>query len=180
VQWEARAERARRAGEPPPPRPSLVPNLLLLHLEPAAYLLKALSSVRTADLEQALLLLPFDAVQKLFARLLPLLPSAPHAELMARCILFLLKVHHKAIVANRPMLQLLHDLDASLRARLEREQATIGYNLSGLRFLRSELERHTSTSLFEDSLNARRAQPAATTAELRRRTAARKQRKKKS
>ena len=76
---------AKRSGGQSPKRPALVPNLMLLNLDEGAYLLKALSSVRAAELDQALLLLPFDAVRKLLQRLLPLLAAAPHAELMARC-----------------------------------------------------------------------------------------------
>jgi U3 small nucleolar RNA-associated protein 12 len=74
--------------------PVLVPNMLLLGLDAGGYLLKALTSVRAAELEQALLLLPFDAVRRLLERLLPLLPTAPHIELLARSILYTLRVHH--------------------------------------------------------------------------------------
>ena len=41
--------------------PKLVPNLLLLGLEPQAYLLKAISSVRASELDQATLLLEHQA-----------------------------------------------------------------------------------------------------------------------
>ena len=54
-----------------------------------------------AQLEQALLLLPFDAAKSMLGRLLPMLPSAPPAELVSRCVLFLVKMHHKQIVLDR-------------------------------------------------------------------------------
>jgi len=177
-QWELRAAAAAASGAQPPKEPALVPNLLLLNLDEGAYLLKALASVRPGELDQALLLLPFDAVHKLLKRLLPLLLAAPHAELMARCVLFLLKVHHKTIVSNRSLLQLLHKLDRALRGRLEREQATLGYNLAAMRFVRSSVEQASATAFFDDALAVKHAAPEASTAELRRRTAARKQRKK--
>ena len=63
----------------------------------------------------------------LLKRLLPLLGAAPPIELMTRCVLFLLKVHHKAIVANAGLVSLLHPLDAALKARLASEQKVVGY-----------------------------------------------------
>ena len=66
--------------------------MLLLGLSEGAYLLKALAQVRAAELEQALLLLPYSAACELLERLLPLLEEAPPAELMTRCVLFVLKV----------------------------------------------------------------------------------------
>lgn len=51
-QWEQRAAAAARVGEAPPKRPQLVPNMMLLNMQPGPYLLHALSSVRAAELEQ--------------------------------------------------------------------------------------------------------------------------------
>eukprot|EP00962_Isochrysis_galbana_P010556 scaffold2921_cov124-Isochrysis_galbana.AAC.4 len=150
------------------PQPVLVPNLLLLNLSPSAYLLRALGGVRTAELEQALLLLPFDAVRGLLTRLLPLLEAEAPIELMARCVLYLLRVHHKAIVANRSLLEVLQPLAAALHGRVARERATLGYNLAALGFVKRAVERAGSGSFFD-----RAAAPTPSVAELRRRTAAR-------
>jgi U3 small nucleolar RNA-associated protein 12 len=151
------------------PRPALVPNLLLLNLSPSAYLLRALGGVRSAELEQALLLLPFDAVRGLLTRLLPLLEAEAPIELMARCVLYLLRVHHKAIVANRSLLETLQPLATALHARVARERATLGYNLAALGFVKRAVERAGGGGFFERGREA----PAASVAELRRRTAAR-------
>ena len=97
-QWESRGAAAAALGgstelaQGPGKRPALVTNLLLLGLSEGAYLLKALGLVRAAELEQALLLLPYGAACELLQRLLPLLEEAPPAELMTRCVLFVLKV----------------------------------------------------------------------------------------
>ncbi|KAL3894860.1 MAG: hypothetical protein SGPRY_013689 [Prymnesium sp.] len=177
-QWEQRAAAAARVGEAPPKRPQLVPNMMLLNMQPGPYLLHALSSVRAAELEQALLLLPFDAVEKLLTRLQALIDTAPQIELMARCVLFLLKVHHKTVVAHGSMIELLHRLDSSLRARLEREQSVIGYNMAAMRHIRAALELKGATPFFEEVLAKRQEEAGESTAELRRKTVARKQRKK--
>ena len=146
-QWRVRLQLAKAKDDPPPKRPVLVPNMLLLGLDQGGFLLKSLSSIRSSEVEQALLLLPFETVSRLLGRLLPLLASAPHAELMTRCVLFLLKVHHKTIVANRSMLLLLQRLDSAVRTRIESEQATIGYNLAAMRFVKGAVEQESSRGL---------------------------------
>ena len=68
-------------------------------------------------LEQALLLLPFGAAAELLTRLAPLLEAAAPAELMTRCVLFLLNVHHKQLTASSGMVALLHRIDGALGGR---------------------------------------------------------------
>jgi len=181
--WRARQERAKGgrgsmgvgvaepAGAADAKMPVLVPNMLLLGMDQGSYLLKALSSVRTTELEQALLLLPFESARLLLQRLLPLLPSQPPIELMSRCTLFLLKVHHKQIIGSRQLLTLLHELDNALRSRLAAEQATVGYNLAAMRFMRQSLESKAEARFFQAALEGR--QSGESLGELRRKTAAR-------
>ena len=58
--------------------PVLALNMLLLGLDEGAYLLKAISSVRSTELEQAMLLLPFESACALLERLLPLAKRPAH------------------------------------------------------------------------------------------------------
>ena len=179
AKWLARQPQGQLAGdgaaggaaEAVGKEPLLVPNMLLLGLDDGAYLLKALSSVRATELEQALLLLPFDATTSLLRRLLPLVPSAAPIELMAKCILFLIRVHHKQIVASRALLPLVHELDATLKARLAKEQHVVGYNLAAMRFMRHNLEQSADTKFFARALE--QGTKGESVAELRRKTAAR-------
>ena len=109
-----------------------VPNLLLLGLDDGAYLLKAILSVRATELEQGLLLMPFDAAVALLGRLLKLLPISPHAELTVRCALLVIKVYDRQIRTHRSILQTLHLLDQALANRMDWEQLLVGYNLAAL------------------------------------------------
>ena len=178
-QWESRGAAAAALGgstelaQGPGKRPALVTNLLLLGLSEGAYLLKALGLVRAAELEQALLLLPYGAACELLQRLLPLLEEAPPAELMTRCVLFVLKVHHKQLVANAAMAAPLHRLDAALHGRLRRERTVLGYNFAALRMLKQVVEERDATSLFDDALTAKDAKEDVSNAERQRATIAR-------
>ena len=172
--WDARSERDREGTN----RPVLVPNLLLLNLDHGAYLLKALTSIRAADLEPALILLPLDAVHQLLQRMRPLLDTAPQIELLAKATIFVLRVHHRAVVANRAMVGLLHEIKAALGARLAHEHSVVGYNVAALGFVGREIEEQSQARLFEDAVIARAEgkgakDAAGATAELRRKTVAR-------
>ena len=128
--------------------------------------------MRSTELEQALLLLPFDAARTLLSRILPLLPEAAPIELLARCTLFLIKVHHKQIVASRGLQELLQALEAALHQRLAAEQAVVGYNLAAMRFMRRTLESTAETKFFGEALEEH-GKEGTTITELRRKTAAR-------
>ena len=122
--------------------------------------------MRAAELEQALLLLPYSAACELLQRLLPLLEEAPPAELMTRCVLFVLKVHHKQLVAHAAMATPLHRLDAALHGRLRRERDVLGYNLASLRTLKHFVEERDATSLFDEALAAKDGAEQVSTAEI--------------
>mmetsp|Transcript_25271 Transcript_25271/g.84115 ORF Transcript_25271/g.84115 Transcript_25271/m.84115 type:complete len:112 (+) Transcript_25271:3275-3610(+) len=93
---------------------------------------------------------------------------------MARTILYLLRVHHKPLVASRALLDLLGPIHAALSARVSAERARLGYNVAALGFLRSAIERGSEGGgLFGEALSARAAAAPPTVSELRRKTAAR-------
>lgn len=62
---EYEKERERNESARPPP-----PNPLLLGMSPSAYVLRSVGGVRNAELEQALLLLPFTDALRLLGYLL--------------------------------------------------------------------------------------------------------------
>ena len=134
-------------------------------------------SIRAADLEPALLP-PLDATHQLLARVRPLLDTAPQIELLAKATIFVLRVHHRAVVANRAMVGLLHEIKAALGARLAHEHSVVGYNVAALGFVGREIEEQSQARLFEDAVIARAEgkgakDAAGATAELRRKTVAR-------
>ena len=122
----ATAQRDRPEGE--------APSILLLGLSPEAYMLRALRMVRANDLEQALLVLPFHLVAQLFAFLAHFAEQRMQPELTARISFRLLRLHHKPIVANRSMLELLHTLrdDMQVRALARRVRADPTGHCAGL------------------------------------------------
>jgi U3 small nucleolar RNA-associated protein 12 len=109
------------------------PNPLLLGMEPALYFLWVLKSVKQAELEQSLLVLPLGHVERVLYYLILLLRSGRGVEICARVSVFLVKTHQKQIMTSRSIVVPLRELRRLLRERLSESRDTIGFNLAALR-----------------------------------------------
>jgi len=115
------------------------PNPLLLGLPPGEYVLRRIAGVRAADLEQALLVVPFhDAV-----RILRLMPSwmdrRNHLELCVRVTNLLLRIHHRQLSASPETRTVLLALQGRLRPRVQSAKDCMGFNCSALEHLKRRL-----------------------------------------
>eukprot|EP00903_Cladosiphon_okamuranus_P011942 g11216.t1 len=130
---ERAAAKAKRKGDPAPP--ARRPNPVLLNLSPLRYVLRTLQMIKTPELEQALLVLPFSQVESLANFLVKLLAAGLEVELCARCTVFLLRVHQARIVSTGSMVVVLDALRTNLRRQLEASRDVVGRNMAGLRIL---------------------------------------------
>ena len=73
------------------------PNMYLLGLEPAAYVLWVLKSIKTADLEQSLLVLPSTHLERLFYYLIVSLRAGRGVEICSRVAVFMVKAHQNQV-----------------------------------------------------------------------------------
>ncbi|CAM9454408.1 unnamed protein product [Scytosiphon promiscuus] len=135
------AAKAKRKGEPAPP--ARRPNPVLLNLSPLRYMIK------TPELEQALLVLPFSQVESLANFLVRLLAAGLEVELCARCAVFLLKVHQARIVSTGSMVVVLDALRTHLRRQLEASRDVVGRNMAGLRILGRLADQEKNAFLME-------------------------------
>lgn len=118
------------------------PSPMMLGLAPTAYVLDRLATLKTADLEPCLLVLPVDLVAVLLTFLADALDGdgALDVELCARAAVFALQLHAAAVAAHEPLRRPLVTLKAALRRRLAAETQLYGRNLAGVRIagLRAE------------------------------------------
>eukprot|EP00887_Chlorella_sp_A99_P006380 scaffold3.g6380.t1 len=131
------SDRARNpAAKPPPPSP------LLLGLGPEEYVLRAVGAVRPAELEQALLLLPFtgerDAL-RLLRYLLAWLAKGGQVELLCRLAALLLRLHHQQLMAAPATRPVLIQLQTLLHERVQGLKDTLGFNLAAMAHLQQQL-----------------------------------------
>ena len=99
------------------------------------YLLNTVQRIKAAALQDALLVLTFDQVCSFFIFLRIWAERQWNMPLTCRVLFFLLKTHHKQIVASKQTRVLLDDIRAGLRQSLEEQKDEIGFNLAALRFL---------------------------------------------
>eukprot|EP00980_Cylindrotheca_fusiformis_P002250 scaffold517_cov119-Cylindrotheca_fusiformis.AAC.33 len=115
------------------PRKDRMPNPLLLGKEPPLYLLWVLKTVKQAELEQSLLVLPLGHVERLLHYLIILLNRGRGIEICSRVSIFLVRIHQNQILTNRSMSVPLRELARLVRLRLAESRDEVGYNLAALR-----------------------------------------------
>ncbi|XP_064549975.1 WD repeat-containing protein 3 [Drosophila montana] len=141
-------------------KPELHPLMLALQVKnPNDFLVTTLIRIRTSDMEEALLLLPFSIVCELLERLPALITQRPdEIELLCRVTVFLFKVHMKPIAAAKSMKSLLIKLLGLLKHDVQQLRDTMGYNLHALALLQTDVEQREGVQLFRDATLARRKQ----------------------
>mmetsp|Transcript_16589 Transcript_16589/g.36027 ORF Transcript_16589/g.36027 Transcript_16589/m.36027 type:complete len:1151 (-) Transcript_16589:52-3504(-) len=109
------------------------PNPMLLGMEPPQYILWVLRTVKSADLEQSLLVLPLGHMERLLHYLILLLRSGRGVELCSKIAVFLVKTHQPQIIANRSLATPLRELKRLVKLRLAEIRDTVGFNQAALR-----------------------------------------------
>ena len=115
-------------------------NPLLLGMSPLKYALRVLRSIRSSEMEQALLVLPFHLVEKLLEILRDLVRESLDPELTARVVIFLLRLHHSAITASRALRPTLRELCTDVQKSLSLNRDRIGFNIAGLKMIKRNAE----------------------------------------
>ena len=73
------------------------PNPLLLGMDPALYVLWVLKTIQSADLEQSLLILPMNHMERLVYYLILLLRRGRGVELCSRAAIIMVKAHQNQV-----------------------------------------------------------------------------------
>lgn len=110
----------------------LPPNPLMLGLSPAAFVLKAVAAVRSSDLEQALLVLPFTSALHLLDYIAQWLQSGDQIELSCRAAILLLRLHQSQLVATTSARPTLLAVQEELRPKVQGLRSALGFNLAAL------------------------------------------------
>jgi len=136
-----------------------VPSRLMMGRSPAKHVLHVLKCVPTSDLDECLMVLHFNYVPKLVTFLGRFVEQGVSVELCVRCILFLLNLHQKQIIANQILVEPLSALKKSAKAKLKKEKDALGFNLAALKFLDATIT-SDSTAFFFGDPKFKRKKPA--------------------
>ena len=100
-----------------------------------AHLLNIIQKIKAAALQDALLVLTFNKVTELFIFLRIWAERQWNMPLTCRILFFMLKTHHKQIVASKVMRTTMDEIREQLRAALLAQKDQMGFNLAALRFV---------------------------------------------
>mmetsp|Transcript_32735 Transcript_32735/g.72312 ORF Transcript_32735/g.72312 Transcript_32735/m.72312 type:complete len:987 (-) Transcript_32735:326-3286(-) len=146
---EAEKSKAAAAGGSSKAVKPLAPNPMMLGLNPSAYVLRAVSNVKAADMESALLMMPFSEALKLLGYLPQWLGSSgakskrgstahAHAELAVRVAVLLLRLHHAQLTSTSSARPVLLRLQRSLRPAVQGLKDVVGFNMAALQHLQRQ------------------------------------------
>ncbi|KAL4929272.1 snoRNA-binding rRNA-processing protein DIP2 [Aspergillus undulatus] len=135
---EYRALKARTPNAAPPARNPLY--LALNNVSAEQHLLNVITKITPAALQDALLVLPFSKVQSLFTFLNIWAAREWNVPLTCRVLFFMLKTHHRQIVASKLMRPMLDSIRSELRRVLGRQKDEMGFNLSALQFVGGQVK----------------------------------------
>ena len=105
------------------------------HISAEAHLLNVVQKIKAAALQDALLVLPFDKVASLFTFLRIWAERQWNMPLTCRILFFMLKTHHKQLVASKSLRPMLDGIREQLRGALQSQKDEMGFNLAALRFV---------------------------------------------
>lgn len=121
------------------------------------YLLSVFSKIRSTDLEEALLLLPFSGVCEILEKLPKIAETRKdEVELITKVVLFLFRIHHKPIVSNQVLLPSIQKLIKHLESTVVESRDMIGENVHAMSLLQRRIEGQDKVELFKDATRARR------------------------
>lgn len=115
------------------------------------YVLDVIKKVRSSELEESLLVLPFSYVPDLLTLFRDYIRRSQDVELICRCLLFLLRIHFGEVTSNRPLLGVIEDLKSCSISRVMEVRDVMGVNMAALQLLKREIEAKEDVLFFTDA-----------------------------
>ncbi|KAM4681903.1 WD repeat-containing protein 3 isoform 2-T2 [Amazona ochrocephala] len=119
--------------------------------EPSAYVLEVFKKVKSSELEESLLVLPFSYVPDLLRLFNEYIHLGSEIELLCRALLFLLKIHFGQITGNHMLVTVIENLKKTTISRVSEARDVLGFNMAGLQYLKREIEAKDEVTFFADA-----------------------------
>ncbi len=141
-----------RASNPSAAPPQRNPIFIALgNISAETYVLQTLQRIKASALHDALLVLPFASVPALFTFLDLFALREMNVPLTCRILFFMLKTHHRQVVASRTMRGMLEGIRRNLRAALRRQKDEMGYNIAALRVVGMQMAERNVKGFVDES-----------------------------
>ncbi|CAI7620581.1 unnamed protein product [Penicillium discolor] len=140
-----------KAANPNAAAPDRNPVYLALNnVSAEQHVLNTVQKIPAAALQDALLVLPFSKLPALFTFLNIWADREWNVPLTCRVLFFILKTHHRQIVASKMMRPMLDSIRVSLRRVLARQKDEMGFNLSALQFIGNQIREQSTTDYVDE------------------------------
>uniref|UniRef100_A0A8C5TUV4 WD repeat-containing protein 3 n=1 Tax=Malurus cyaneus samueli TaxID=2593467 RepID=A0A8C5TUV4_9PASS len=126
-------------------------NVTMYNPKPSAYVLEVFKKVKSSELEESLLVLPFSYVPDLLRLFNEYIQLGSDVELLCRALLFLLKIHFGQITGNQMLVTVIENLKKTTISRVSEARDVLGFNMAGLQFLQREIEAKEEVTFFADA-----------------------------
>ncbi|KAL2002183.1 hypothetical protein VTN02DRAFT_480 [Thermoascus thermophilus] len=147
---EWRETKARNPNAAPPARNPLY--IALGNISAERHVLNVVQKIPAASLQDALLVLPFSKLPALFTFLNIWAGREWEIPLTCRVLFFMLKTHHRQIIASKMMRPMLDGIRASLRRVLARQKDEMGFNLAALQYIGNQVGDRTKKDYVDEDL----------------------------
>lgn len=114
--------------------------MALGNISAEVYVMNVLQRIKASALHDALLVLPFSTVPLLFTFLNIFALRSMNIPLTCRILFFMLKTHHKQIVASKTMRAMLDGIRSNLRRVLKKQKDEMGYNIAALKIVGMQIQ----------------------------------------
>ncbi|KAL5621503.1 hypothetical protein BROUX41_006403 [Berkeleyomyces rouxiae] len=149
-QWEDAKLADPRA---PPPQRNMV-YLALGNISAEQHVLNILQKIKAAALPDALLVLPFATLPAMFTFLDLFAQRGMNIPLTCRVLFFMLKTHHRQVVANRTMKAMMDRIRTHLRQVLKSKKDEVGFNIAALRVVGMQIEENSVKDYVDENWDA--------------------------
>lgn len=149
----------RKASNPKVAPPARNPLYLAYgNVSAEKYLLNTIQKIPAASLQDALLVLPFSKLPALLTFVNIWASKEWDIPLTCRILFFILKTHHRQIVASKMMRPMLDGIRGHLRRVLAKQKDEMGYNLAALQFIGGQVKDKSTSDYVDEDLWAQEEQ----------------------
>uniref|UniRef100_UPI00398F5E89 WD repeat-containing protein 3 isoform X2 n=1 Tax=Pristiophorus japonicus TaxID=55135 RepID=UPI00398F5E89 len=147
---EEHSQACKLAGKklPPPTNPILA---AYGNISPSRYVLDVIRKVKSSEMEESLLVLPFSYTPDLLTLFNEYIQLSLEIELICRCLFFLLRIHFGQITSSQMLLTVIDSLRKNTMGKINEMKDVIGFNMAGLQFLQREIETKEDVTFFADA-----------------------------
>lgn len=133
AQYKRQCEIAESRGEKKPVEPEKDPLLMTaMTNDYNRFMLETMRRIKSSELEEILITLPFDYVRKLLIIIVDFLETGWDIELMVRCATFLVKINFGQVASSPALLEVIHRLKKVIMDKTCSIRDFTGFNLMAL------------------------------------------------